>query len=86
MNAVSHPIVTQNDSLVLTNFQGKLSETWGVGKAPQTLSWLKSLSRGVQSYEVRSITAEESHASCASGPQRPHRSVLSPLRVLSVTG
>lgn len=60
MNAVSHPIVTQNDSLVFTNFQGKISETWGVETAPQTLSWLKSLPRVVQSYEVRSIPAEGS--------------------------
>lgn len=60
MNVVSYPIVTQNDSFVFTNFQGRISETWGVGKAPQTLSWLKSLSRVVQSYEVRSMTAEES--------------------------
>lgn len=34
MNVVSHLIVTQNDSLVITNFQVKISETWCVGKAP----------------------------------------------------
>lgn len=39
MNVLSYLIVKQNYSLLfIINFQAKISETWGVGKAHQTLS------------------------------------------------
>lgn len=39
INVLPHPTVEQNYSLMfIINFQAKISETWGLGKAHQTLS------------------------------------------------
>lgn len=75
MNAFSYPIIKENHSLVITNFQAVISENWG--ESPPDSQTLKLLACVIWKYEMRSIAAcrspqHENDVMCTSGHQFPH--------------